>query len=129
MNHLTAQQLNQQFSVLDWPLFNAVLVQNETVECDITVVSSLCYFDGHFPDQAVLPGVVQIHWVGELARLLFSSQGFQTLKKVKFSNVILPEASLVLLLSQNQKSGDIHFEYKDETQRYSSGVLSFRGSQ
>lgn len=128
----TATQLNQELDSLEWPRFDSVSLdessdeQKSVLQCDITINADLSYFDGHFPEQPVVPGVVQVHWVGELAQRYFACQGFSALKKVKFNNTILPTAALQLVLKHDQKSHQISFEYRDSGQRYSSGVISFQ---
>ena len=42
--------------------------QSSTMQLTLRVHRDLQWFEGHFPDVALLPGVVQTTWVVELAR-------------------------------------------------------------
>ena len=130
MQQLTAQELNQTFSLEEWPLFESVeydVRQPDLVliKLKVSISESLKYFAGHFPDQAVLPGVVQIHWAGELARLCLCVEGFTKFKKVKFNSVIFPSTQVSLSLSYKPVNGCLNFVYEDQQQKYSSGTLFF----
>jgi len=125
MSFPNADSLNKQYDEAEWPRFDSVVVNGRQAQCSIYINSNLSYFEGHFPEQSVVPGVVQVHWVGELAQKLFACEGFNKLKKIKFSNVILPSSSLILSLDYRLQTGDISFEYKDANQCYSSGLISF----
>jgi len=125
MSILTASILNQRYNDALWPRFESVVVDEVQAQCNIYIGRNLSVFEGHFPQQAVVPGVVLVHWVGELAQTFFACKGFNQLKKTKFSNIVLPSSSLTLVLEHRPKIGDVSFEYKDADQRYSSGVISF----
>ena len=130
MQQLTAQELNQMFDSTKWPFFESVeydFTQPSIllVHFNIKVDKSLKYFTGHFPEQAVLPGVVQIHWAGELARKCLACDGFNNLKKVKFNSVILPMTTLTLSLSYTPSQGSLSFVYQSKQQKYSSGLVTF----
>ena len=125
MKSISAEQLNQDLVSLDWPYFDNISIDEQTVKYDITVKPELSYLAGHFPQQPVVPGVVQIHWAGELSKQFFSCVGFSSLKKVKFSNPILPESSLELILNYKKSVNQVNFDYVDDQQVYSSGVISF----
>lgn len=78
-------------------------------------------FDGHFPGQPILPGVVQLDWVMKLAQVIFevtepSAQDFQ----IKFSHIIQP--GLVELRLKYSK-GKIDFEYHAKDKKCSSGSI------
>ncbi len=132
MQKLTVKELNQNFDLSEWPLFESV--EYDITQADVALLKfnfkvdkSLIYFTGHFPEQAVLPGVVQVHWAGELARHCLDCEGFRSLKKVKFNAVILPSTALILTLTLSYKprTGSLSFVYEDQQKKYSSGAISF----
>ncbi|MBX2849934.1 MAG: hypothetical protein KTR16_16535 [Acidiferrobacterales bacterium] len=133
MTPISAEQINDAVVNKDWPLFESVQFdtqdateQKHTAVCQLRVTSELSYLAGHFPEQPVVPGVVQVHWVGELAKKVFACEGFSELKKVKFSNPILPDAQLALSLSFQKSKNQVNFVYSDDQQTYSSGVMVFQ---
>jgi len=131
---ITAEQLNTQLDSTLWPMFSSVEAMDESVYLKFYVPNDLSYFAGHFPDQAVLPGVVQVHWAGELAKMLFGAHGFSELKGVKFNGMILPDQSVGLALSFRADRATLRFEYlgtkSDESsfaEKLSSGSMVFIG--
>ena len=128
MQRPTPAQLNQQFDSRLWPVFTAVVTNVQAVQFDLIVDAKLSYFAGHFPGQAVLPGVVQVHWAGELARRFFACDGFSNLKRVKFNSVILPAAAVRLSLDYKPQTGLLKFSYFNEDERFSVGTITFRGT-
>lgn len=131
MPSISSEQLNQSLESHLWPRFDLVERQDNIVTINAYVPDDLDYFAGHFPDQAVLPGVVQVHWVGELSKRLFAVSGFSELKSIKFNSMVLPNQDLELTLKYAQDKGTVRFSYHsqaDQAQelKFSSGMLSFK---
>jgi 3-hydroxymyristoyl/3-hydroxydecanoyl-(acyl carrier protein) dehydratase len=126
---LNPTQLNNELDSNLWPTFEQVSGDVPSLQFQLLINQALDYFAGHFPEQAVLPGVVQIHWAGELARRLFGCNGFCQLKSVKFNSVILPETRVNLSLDYNQQNGKLKFSYFNTEQRFSSGSMLFEAAQ
>lgn len=122
---ITNVLLSQKFSGDEWPIFNHAKIEGEQIQLQLSVPDSLSFFAGHFPEQAVLPGIVQIHWAGELAMFLFEFDGFTALKNVKFNSMVLPNSQLTLNLKYNQTKQTLRFDYTSEKDKFSSGVLAF----
>lgn len=127
---ILAEQLNQSLNPHLWPRFDRIEGQDQVVTILAYVPDSLSYFKGHFPEQAVLPGVVQVHWVGELAKRLFNIDGFSDLKSIKFSSMILPNQAFELSLKYAADKGTVRFNYQSQNSepepvKFSSGMLSF----
>ncbi len=127
MQNTYIKQLNDNLDPSQWPEFIDGELSEAKATLNFVMSPELDYFRGHFPEQPVLPGVVQVHWAGELARRLFACEGFSSLSKVKFSGVISPETSLNLCLDYRAELGRVDFCYQDAQQKYSSGSLSFQG--
>ena len=133
MMSISAEQLNDSLVNIDWPFFEDVKLITEqdsssdrhTINSQITIQPELSYLAGHFPDQPIVPGVVQVHWAGELSKRFFACDGFCSLKKVKFSNPILPMTTLQLSLSFSDSSNAVNFVYSDNQQTFSSGLVAF----
>ncbi len=134
MMPISAEQLNESLVKLDWPHFEDIFIDaqdnskddKQTIKYSLIIKPDLSYLTGHFPQQSIVPGVVQVHWAGELAQQFFNCCGFSSLKKVKFSNPILPKMSLQLSLSFKKSVNQVYFVYSDEQQPYSSGIISFQ---
>jgi len=130
MSIITAKSLNEQLNSNEWPIIESLKHVENGVELSLSVPEDLSYFEGHFPDQAVLPGVVQVHWVGELAGKLFSDQNvsigyFSELKSLKFNSMVLPNTKLSLSLQFNAERNSLKFSYFSDNDNFSSGVLGF----
>ena len=92
----------------------------------LEVLPDLVWFDGHFPDQPILPGVVQIHWVMHFAETIgFSAQNFGGLQRVKFKSIIQPHTTLQLDVSRRNQV--LRFSYTSESGLYSQGSIEFVG--
>lgn len=96
------------------------------VELDIEIGADNPWFEGHFPEFAILPGVVQIGWAAHYAHTLFGlPQEVRTLEQVKFKRPLLPGARLTLRLAFDGKTRKLRYEYRDPETSYSSGTLDF----
>ena len=95
-------------------------------ELDIEVQRANPWFEGHFPQFAILPGVVQIGWAAHFAHELHDlGPGVVAMDQVKFKRPILPGTRLTLVLKPDRPAGKLRYEYRDEQHSYSSGALQF----
>jgi len=129
LSKLSTELLKQHFNGNQWPLFKGVVVNDEQIEIQLSISEDLSFFAGHFPEQAVLPGIVQIHWAGELAKFLFGLDGFIALKNSKFNSMVLPNSQVKLVIKYNQEKQTLRFAYSSETEKNSSGVFFFSSKQ
>ena len=92
----------------------------------LVVPDTNLYFEGHFPGCPVLPGVVQVGWAIEFARLHIPFSGrFRSLAAVKFMRVIQPNAALALRLAADAAKRELSFEYRLSGEPCSSGRVLF----
>jgi 3-hydroxymyristoyl/3-hydroxydecanoyl-(acyl carrier protein) dehydratase len=83
------------------------------------------FYNGHFPDFPVTPGVVQLYIASELANHSFKINTIAgQIKKIKFSNIIHPDT--IIELSLIKKESGIEYKYSDATTTYSSGILPIK---
>ncbi|MDR2031674.1 MAG: AMP-binding protein [Azoarcus sp.] len=72
----------------------------------------LAWFEGHFPDLPVLPGVVQVDWAAHFAHFYF---GFDAMRcdiaELKFQNLIRPGDTLRLELTLKRGGKELEFGY------------------
>ncbi|OQW72100.1 MAG: AMP-dependent synthetase [Proteobacteria bacterium ST_bin11] len=92
----------------------------------LRIPSDLSYFQGHFEEIAVVPGVVQIQWAVHYARqYLGLSRAFRHMESVKFKELLLPSQQLELELQYLPTPGKLVFAYRSATCEYSSGRVYF----
>jgi 3-hydroxymyristoyl/3-hydroxydecanoyl-(acyl carrier protein) dehydratase len=95
-------------------------------ELDLEVQAGNPWFEGHFPQFAILPGVVQIGWVAHFAHALHGlGPGVVAMNQIKFRRPILPRSRITLILKPDHTAGKVRYEYRDAEHGYSSGTLRF----
>lgn len=101
-------------------------LQEDTLTMSMQVPESLRWFEGHFPEQPVLAGVVQTHWAVEIAQVVFDVTGqFDKINNLKFKAVIMPNIQLTLTLQYMPDKQLVKFNYQDESVVYSQGQIYF----
>jgi 3-hydroxymyristoyl/3-hydroxydecanoyl-(acyl carrier protein) dehydratase len=116
-------------STVRFPHILSKKVRNLTAEIHLKVPEDLAYFEGHFKDMPVVPGVVQLHWVVEFLKTLFDisipiTKGAQ----IKFMNLMQPLHQPILHLELNPEKHLITYKYTSSTEKdglYSSGKLTY----
>lgn len=84
-----------------------------TAEIAFTLVPELIYFDGHFPDQPILPGVSQAHLAVLLAERVWGGwPSSATISRLKFRRVLAPGDAVVLELRHYPSTGGLSFVFK-----------------
>ena len=93
---------------------------------NLSAPDNLIYFEGHFPGQPILPGVVQISWANHFAKKLLHISGrFLRLEKLKFQQVIQPNDNIWLKLSWDNTKNKLSFQYTCKGRSLSSGILVY----
>ncbi|MGI9323154.1 MAG: AMP-binding protein [Pseudomonadales bacterium] len=96
-------------------------------QLELTIQPELFYFQGHFPMQPILPGIVQVHWATHYGREAFPCcKTFARMEAVKFQQVIRPGQRLTLNIKHNSKNNKLTFAYFHNDLRFSSGRLCFQ---
>lgn len=74
----------------------------DSIELRLLVAADLEYFNGHFPEQAVLPGVTQLDRAVRLGCEHFGyNAAVANLEVLKFQQLILPGQEVTLVISHN----------------------------
>lgn len=109
-----------------------VATEGDTVVVTLRIQPELCYFEGHFADVPILPGVVQVDWAVREAKSRFGiDRPFLRLEALKFFQVASPGYVLRLTLSRKQGLSRNHgrekvaFEYVSKAGQHSSGRIVF----
>lgn len=110
------------------PKITAVRPLDNSVELDFDLPDELLYFQGHFPNFPILPGVTQIDWAIRyadeyLGTAIKAGCDFQ----VKFRSVIRPGKLITLALRISDRGHRMAFEYSNEDGVLSSGSVRLGG--
>lgn len=107
---------------LSYPLIFDKKREGEKFEITLAFLRNSNFFNGHFPDVPVLPGVVQLLFAHYFAEDVFDIKLSQNkIKKIKFTRVIKPDKKLFLKLKNNEQSVD--FTFTDNEKPFSSGTF------
>lgn len=98
---------------------------DQAVEFRLFIDAALPFFEGHFPQQAVLPGVTQLDWAIRLGCQHFNySTDIASLEVLKFQQLILPNSEASLKISENKDKSKLIFSYFDGEKRFASGRIA-----
>ena len=98
----------------------------DRVTLDLHVPVDLIHFAGHFSNQPILPGIVQIDWAIHFAQEHFCPAGhFMALENVKFHSLVLPDARLALELAWSASTSRLDFSFCNAQRKVSSGRVQF----
>ena len=104
------------------PIMQNITKTDSEITADLTFLKDSSYFNGHFPEHPILPGVIHMHFV-----LLFIKQYFNVsandyhIMKLKFSNLILPDTPVHFELKRNGEN-EFTFNYCGD-KKYSNGKI------
>jgi len=114
----------------EWPrLLHSRLEKNEA-DFSFEIIEEISWFEGHFPEQAVLPGVVQLHWATKLAEISFlplleGEKCFKAVNNIKFKTMVLPGQVVDLSLRYDELKCAVKFSYHNVDDTFSTGTLIF----
>ncbi len=95
---------------------------DQTAILELTIPQNLFYFDGHFPNAPILPGVVQIDWAIHYGRQCFDLPlYFRGLQVLKFQRVIQPGMTITLELEYIVVKSTLSFRYYSQAGQHASG--------
>jgi acyl-CoA synthetase (AMP-forming)/AMP-acid ligase II len=108
------------------PRISVVEQSAQRVLLELAVPSELFYFDGHFAQAPMLPGVVQVDWAILLGRRHFAlAPSFEAIHALKFQQVIQPEAVVRLELIHDEQRGSLGFRYFSDAGQHAGGRILF----
>jgi 3-hydroxymyristoyl/3-hydroxydecanoyl-(acyl carrier protein) dehydratase len=93
---------------------------------ELVAPSDLLYFDGHFSQAPILPGVVQLDWAIAFGRAHFDLPPvFLGVHALKFQRVIQPEMAFQLELRHEQQKSSLSFRFSSAAGQHASGRILF----
>ena len=117
------EKISEFFDVnLSLPLVINYKRTDTTAEYELVFSKNCNFFDGHFKDFPVLPGVIQLYFAHRFASDSFDCNVLTTpVKKMKFSHIIKPDTKVKLILQKYGKN--IHYKYEYNDIIFSGGVF------
>ena len=111
---------------ITWPQVVRQSISNDLLVMECFIPAELVYFDGHFDDQPILPGIVQVHWAEAYGRQFLAVAGrFIRLEVIKFQKVIAPNSTLTITLKYDSVDQKLTFQYGSDLGVHSSGRICF----
>ncbi|MBB3224398.1 AMP-binding protein [Pseudoduganella umbonata] len=93
---------------------------------EIVAPANLAYFDGHFTQAPILPGVAQVEWAIRFGRDNFAlPPAFRAMHALKFQHVIQPDLPVQLELLHDPAKGQLTFAYRSPAGQHASGRILF----
>jgi 3-hydroxymyristoyl/3-hydroxydecanoyl-(acyl carrier protein) dehydratase len=129
VNQIPSDQMNKRPQKLLAQIFDDEMpdilsvrhIEND-VKLSLFISGSLKWFEGHFPDTPVLPGVVQLDWAVQLAAQYFDVEGMVPRNfKVKYRDVIVPDSAVDLSLKFDPQKQRLSFQFESAAGVHSSG--------
>lgn len=126
MTNSNQQTLSRLFNNNEGPTITGFNQSDLKNLISLHVPEQLSWFEGHFPEQKVLPGVVQLDWAGKFAKALYPNLGaFRQVSNIKFKTVVFPSMDLNLELEHNPDKGNVKFHFHSQTASFSTGIFKF----
>jgi 3-hydroxymyristoyl/3-hydroxydecanoyl-(acyl carrier protein) dehydratase len=112
---------------LKFPRALSCRFDHHKIELELHIRRDLIYFEGHFPEQPILPGLAQLAWAESYGRIFFAiEKPFLTMEVVKFKKIIHPEAVVTMTLEwKAATTGKLYFELNSATAAHSSGRMIY----
>jgi 3-hydroxymyristoyl/3-hydroxydecanoyl-(acyl carrier protein) dehydratase len=93
-------------------------------EISIALVSDLVWFEGHFPDEPVLPGIAQVHLAAQWAERVWAWQpASANLLRLKFRHILRPGDTATLSLHRDLTKQRLNFSYRVKDLVMSEGTI------
>ena len=86
---------------------------------------SLKYFEGHFPEFKLLPGVALLKITLDILPGDLKGANPKSIERLKYTGVILPNSELTLELTVFQGGRSVEFTWGSSEKSYASGRLLF----
>lgn len=106
-------------SKLPEPIVENAKFSGDAFSADLTFIKDSSYFNGHFPDISILPGVVQMHFAAYFIKKFWRVDvSASSVKRVKFSKIIFPNATVKFSIHRSKQG--FAYSFGDN---FSSGIF------
>lgn len=96
----------------------------DTVEWSLRIPEDLYFFQGHFPQAAIVPGVALTQWAIQFAAEQFQRAAkIDALSTLKFQQVLRPGEEVVLEIRDQPDKGSTQFRYYRGDIAHASGRI------
>lgn len=117
-----AAHLRQMFRAPEMPEIEAEKIEGDKAAFELRLQPDLRWFEGHFPDQPILPGVAQLHIAASLAERVWGIDfPGNDMSRIKFRRVMQPGERVSLSLVRKELRLD--FQYMSEGEVVASGTM------
>lgn len=105
--------------------------QSETISPDAVrvwfdVSADHRYFQGHFPNLPILPGVAQVHWATLYTRKYFGvTTPVTSIQRLKFVQPVAPETSVQYRLNYDSARARLDFVFESDKGTHALGTIIF----
>ena len=94
------------------PIERSRELQADSVTLTLQVEAGLFWFQGHFPELPILPGVAQLDWVMHYGvTLLAPDKQFAAVENIKFQQPVPPDSLLQLRIDWDAEKSRLSFRY------------------
>ena len=108
---------------LSFPIILDRTIEENVIKYKLYFYKNCNFYNGHFPDFPITPGVVQLYIASFFGEQVFHKKLIDgQIRKIKFSNIIKSGDIVYLKLTANEKN--VTFEYSDDSSIFSSGSFS-----
>lgn len=105
-------------------------VTNGEIMARVRVPANSPWFDGHFPEAPVLPGVAQLGMVHDLlCRTVDRPLPVAQVSRVRFKQMICPDQTLILTVKTGDESGSHSFRISGDEGLICSGLIRLHAGE
>lgn len=126
MGKVQLSALQALFNEQKLPTVQAANRHETGIELSLYLDPEITWFQGHFPELPILPGVVQIDWAVHYGQRYFVIPGqFKNLVDLRFQKLICPDSTISLFLSYDETKQQLRFTYRSDKGDHSRGRIVF----
>lgn len=95
-----------------------------SVTLALEIPATLIYFQGHFPNNPILPGIVQLKWVKLYAErfLNIAPNTLTRVPQLKFTHIIQPNDKITLAITRFENH--LTFKIYDNEKSFATGKIT-----